>query len=141
MTGPVYITEKGIQCALDRKKLTPAIVFKPMLIAMVFAALLIVNLFVTFGFFSFSPAVAIFVVPMMLIYFPIIGGFDRDSCIKPLREEYRQSNDLGKALDVLGQLDELMSLVKYAEENADAGSRYFCESLFWASQPKQAAKT
>jgi hypothetical protein len=120
MTGPVYITEKGIQCALDRKKLTPAIVFKPMLIAMVFAALLIVNLFVTFGFFSFSPAVAIFVVPMMLIYFPIIGGFDRDSCIKPLREEYRQSNDLGKALDVLGQLDELMSLVKYAEENADA---------------------
>ncbi|GFO74277.1 hypothetical protein BPLS_P0863 [Bathymodiolus platifrons methanotrophic gill symbiont] len=30
-------------------------------------------------------------------------------------------------------------------ENADAtvraGSRYFCESLFWASQPKQAAKT
>ena len=22
-----------------------------------------------------------------------------------------------------------------------AGSRYFCESLFWASQPKQAAKT
>ena len=24
---------------------------------------------------------------------------------------------------------------------AIAGSRYFCESLFWASQPKQAAKT
>jgi hypothetical protein len=25
--------------------------------------------------------------------------------------------------------------------NKAAGSRYFCESLFWASQPKQAAKT
>jgi IS30 family transposase len=25
--------------------------------------------------------------------------------------------------------------------NTHAGSRYFCESLFWASQPKQAAKT
>ncbi|ORU94999.1 MAG: hypothetical protein A6F70_10475 [Cycloclasticus sp. symbiont of Bathymodiolus heckerae] len=25
--------------------------------------------------------------------------------------------------------------------NMEAGSRYFCESLFWASQPKQAAKT
>jgi hypothetical protein len=25
--------------------------------------------------------------------------------------------------------------------NTQAGSRYFCESLFWASQPKQAAKT
>ncbi|TXL15588.1 hypothetical protein BMR05_02805 [Methylococcaceae bacterium HT4] len=25
--------------------------------------------------------------------------------------------------------------------NKISGSRYFCESLFWASQPKQAAKT
>ncbi|GFO72318.1 hypothetical protein BJAS_P2454 [Bathymodiolus japonicus methanotrophic gill symbiont] len=24
---------------------------------------------------------------------------------------------------------------------SNSGSRYFCESLFWASQPKQAAKT
>ncbi len=27
------------------------------------------------------------------------------------------------------------------KQNYKAGSRYFCESLFWASQPKQAAKT
>jgi hypothetical protein len=27
------------------------------------------------------------------------------------------------------------------EDKVKAGSRYFCESLFWASQPKQAAKT
>jgi hypothetical protein len=26
-------------------------------------------------------------------------------------------------------------------DDHEAGSRYFCESLFWASQPKQAAKT
>jgi predicted amidophosphoribosyltransferase len=26
-------------------------------------------------------------------------------------------------------------------QTLEAGSRYFCESLFWASQPKQAAKT
>ena len=61
--------------------------------------------------------VAIFLVPMMLIYFPIIGGFDRDSCIKPLREEYRQSTDVGGVLDALGKLDELLSLVKYAESD------------------------
>jgi iron complex outermembrane receptor protein len=30
---------------------------------------------------------------------------------------------------------------KKEDLNVDAGSRYFCESLFWASQPKQAAKT
>ena len=31
-------------------------------------------------------------------------------------------------------------LVHMYKDNT-AGSRYFCESLFWASQPKQAAKT
>ena len=29
----------------------------------------------------------------------------------------------------------------WRDSKASAGSRYFCESLFWASQPKQAAKT
>jgi hypothetical protein len=28
-----------------------------------------------------------------------------------------------------------------SKHNKNAGSRYFCESLFWAPQPKQAAKT
>jgi hypothetical protein len=32
----------------------------------------------------------------------------------------------------------LMDILSIEEK---AGSRYFCESLFWASQPKQAAKT
>ena len=122
MSGPVYITEKGIQCKLDRKGFSPAIIFKPyilkpLLISMVFVALVLVNLFVPIGMLSFSPMFAIFLMPLALIYFPVIGGFDRDSCIKPLREEYRKSNDLGKALDILGQLDELLSLVKYAESS------------------------
>ncbi|BCG64171.1 MAG: DNA mismatch repair protein MutS [Methyloprofundus sp.] len=120
MTGPVYITEKGIQSKIDRKGFSPTIIFKPhilkpMLIALLFAALLVVNIFVPIGMFSLSPMVAIFLIPMSLIYFPIIGGFDRDSCIKPLREEYRNCPDLGKALDALGKLDELLALVKYAE--------------------------
>ncbi|GFO71948.1 hypothetical protein BJAS_P1812 [Bathymodiolus japonicus methanotrophic gill symbiont] len=33
-----------------------------------------------------------------------------------------------------------VSLETKAKNNV-SGSRYFCESLFWASQPKQAAKT
>ena len=32
-------------------------------------------------------------------------------------------------------------LESYAVKKASEGSRYFCESVFWASQPKQAAKT
>jgi len=34
----------------------------------------------------------------------------------------------------------LRTIMARAIEN-DPGSRYFCESLFWASEPKQAAKT
>lgn len=127
MSGPVYLTEKGMQSKIDRSHFSPAIIFKPhifkpLLIALLFMALIVVNLFIPIGIFSFSPTVAIFLVPMMLIYFPVIGGFDRDSCIKPLREEYRKSSELGKALDVLGQLDELLSLVTYAETTKQAVS-------------------
>jgi hypothetical protein len=35
----------------------------------------------------------------------------------------------------------LKEVVEARIEELTAGSRYFCESLFWASQPKQAAKT
>lgn len=123
MSGPVYIRGNGIQSKIDRKGFSPAIIFKPsifkpLLISMVFVALVLVNLFVPIGLLSFSPMFAIFLVPLMLAYFPVIGGFDRDSCIKPLREEYRKSHELGVALDALGQLDELLSLVKYTEANA-----------------------
>ena len=33
------------------------------------------------------------------------------------------------------------SIKKIHDKDKEAGSHYFCESLFWASQPKQAAKT
>jgi len=122
MSGPAYITEKGIQSKIDRNSFSPAIifrphVFKPMLLSGIFATLILVNLFVPIGLFSFSPMFAIFLAPMALVYFPVIGGFDRDSCIKPLREEFRQSSDVANMLDALGKVDELLSLLKYAESN------------------------
>ncbi|MEE9339754.1 MAG: hypothetical protein V3U87_16910 [Methylococcaceae bacterium] len=53
-----------------------------------------------------------------------------------------------RALD-LSELRQLKPLKRYtlillliqSQLQKAAGSRYFCESLFWASQPKQAAKT
>jgi len=124
MSGPAYITEKSIQSKIDRKSLSPAIIFKPhifkpLLIGLVFATLIVVNLFVPIGLISFSPMFAIFLAPLALVYFPLIGGFDRDSCIKPLRGEYRKSDDVAKVLDALGQIDELLSLVQYAESSAE----------------------
>lgn len=128
MSGPVYITEKGIQSKLDRSKFSPAIIFKPqifkpLLFIMLFAVLMAGKFFLPTDIVNISrggvAGAAIFLIPMMLIYFPVIGGFDRDSCIKPLRDEYRASEDVGSALDAIGRVDELLSLVKYADSCAE----------------------
>jgi predicted transposase YbfD/YdcC len=41
---------------------------------------------------------------------------------------------------VEAKADYVLALKDNHKERCEAGSRYFCESLFWASQPKQAAK-
>ena len=43
------------------------------------------------------------------------GGFDRDSCIIPLRNEFKKSPEVAETLDALGQLDELLSFIKFSE--------------------------
>lgn len=126
MFGPVYNTEKGFQSKEERKgSFTPATIFrpnifKPLLIAAIFAVLWgITSVFPT-DMFSFSkdaiPVASIFFIPMLLVYFPVVGSYDRDNCIIPLRDEFKQSDELGEALDALGQLDELLSFIKYAEK-------------------------
>ncbi|NOR80262.1 MAG: DNA mismatch repair protein MutS [Methyloprofundus sp.] len=129
MSGPAYITEKGVQSKIDRSKLSPAIIFnpqifKPLLFIMMFAVLLAGKFFLPADIINISrggvAGAAIFLIPMMLIYIPIVGGFDRDSCIKPLREEYKSSADVGLVLDAIGRVDELLSLAKYAGSCAEA---------------------
>ena len=125
MEGPVYITEAGIQCKQDRKgSFSPFIIFKPnifkpVLITLFLGAIWALAHFFPTDLFSVSvesiPVAMIFFVPLLLIYFPIVGGFDRDSCIIPLRNEYKKSQAVGETLDALGQLDELLSFVKFAD--------------------------
>ncbi|WP_221902061.1 hypothetical protein [Bathymodiolus platifrons methanotrophic gill symbiont] len=60
-------------------------------------------------------------------------------------EQCNLENSLG-GHPVIQNHPELKALYNESVENLGdlyqkAGSRYFCESLFWASQPKQAAKT
>jgi DNA mismatch repair ATPase MutS len=94
----------------------PAIIFKPSL----FKPLLIVSLIVVLGLFNFfipilSPATSVFLAPLLLLYIPIVGGFDRDNGIIPLREIFRKSADMALLLDALGQLDELLAFQKFAD--------------------------
>jgi len=116
MEGPAYITERGIQTKQDRKgSFLPALMFKPTLFKPLFM-FLVIAVFISASLLLTIPVqVAIFLSPILLIYFPIAGGFDRDSCIIPLRNEFRSSEDVGRALDALGQLDELFSFMTFAD--------------------------
>jgi DNA mismatch repair protein MutS len=125
MEGPVYISENGIQCKQDRKgSFSPAIIFrprlfKPLLITLFFGTLWALAHFFPTDMFKVSveaiPTAMIFFVPLLLIYYPVVGGFDRDSCIIPLRNEFKNSADVADTLDALGQLDELLSFIKFAD--------------------------
>ncbi|MDD5274641.1 MAG: DNA mismatch repair protein MutS [Methylovulum sp.] len=120
MVGPAYITENGIQCKEERcHSWLPALIFKPRifkpaLFVLAFAAFWLLKHFVP-DLFDAIPSVAIFFSPLLLLYFPIVGGFDRDHCINPLRHEFRKSAAVGETLDALGQLDELLAFIKFAE--------------------------
>ncbi|MDC9729567.1 MAG: DNA mismatch repair protein MutS [Methyloprofundus sp.] len=126
MLGPVYNTEKGFKTKQERKgDFTPASIFnpslfKPLLISSgIFGAWLISQVIsynipgLSFGIGGMAGAI---VAPLLLIYFPIVGSYDRDNCIIPLRDEFKESQELGDALDALGQIDELLSFIKYSEE-------------------------
>jgi hypothetical protein len=120
MQGPAYLTEKGIQCREDRRgSLLPAVIFvpriiKPLLIALVVAACWLVSIATPADFALDLPDESVFLTPLLLLYFPLVGNFDRDKAIIPLRTLYKNSDAVGETLDALGQLDELLSFLKFA---------------------------
>ena len=130
MIGPVYNSEKGLQSKEERKhSLSPATIFRPTLFKPLLISLLVAALW---GLIEFFPgdmfkigrdgiAVgSVFFLPLLLVYIPVVGGYDRDNCIMPLRTLYRHSKALGELLDGLGQLDELLAFIKYAENYGSA---------------------
>ncbi|MDD2760240.1 MAG: DNA mismatch repair protein MutS, partial [Methylomonas sp.] len=93
--------------------------FKPMLIVSIISAIWgLIQVFPS-DMFQFSKdglsVASVFFLPLMLAYIPVIGGYDRDNCIIPLRDRFKGSEALGEMLDGLGQLDELLAFIKYAE--------------------------
>jgi DNA mismatch repair protein MutS len=117
MAGPVYVTEGVIQSKEEKKGFFPvSVIFKPRLFKpLIFIVLAFILALLPSAMNITTPAHIIFFAPLFLVYFPIVGGYDRDSCIIPLRNQFRSSEAVGEALDALGQLDELLSFVKFAE--------------------------
>jgi DNA mismatch repair protein MutS len=117
MAGPVYVTEGVIQSKEEKKGIFPvSVIFKPRLFKpLIFIALAFILGLLPMAMSITTPAQIIFFAPLFLVYFPIVGGYDRDNCIIPLRNQFRSSQAVGEALDALGQLDELLSFVKFSE--------------------------
>ncbi len=125
MIGPVYNSENGLQSKEERQhSYSPATIFRPTLFKPLLIAILIaliwgfIQIFPSdlFKFDKDSIAIgSVFFLPLLLIYIPVIGGYDRDHCIIPLRNLYKDSQALGDLLDGLGQLDELLAFIKYAD--------------------------
>lgn len=124
MQGPVYLSERGIQSKEERQgSWIPAVKFRPTLFKPLFISLIVIGLWAMASVFlgdGFSPLVPIVLAPLLLVYMPIMGGYDRDNAIIPLRNGYRQSQAVGETLDALGQLDELLSFIRYAESYSAA---------------------
>ena len=56
-------------------------------------------------------------IPFILVafYIPVVGDFDKDTFIIPLRDIYARSESTERAIRALGLLDELMSYHQYAK--------------------------
>jgi DNA mismatch repair protein MutS len=123
MQGPVFRSEKEILTQAEKRWYVPAIKFRPTMFKpgiFIGAALLVLLALTSVPLLlemtaSISPVLWLFLLPLGLVYIPIVGGFDRDACIYPLRAIFKRSPEVQAALDALGGIDELFSFIRYRE--------------------------
>jgi hypothetical protein len=122
MKGPVYFVEGKINSKQEQggsRFPIPVIfkpqIFKPVLLASIFALIWLISAFSPVDFKPSLMTVSLFMGPLLLVYFPMVGGYDRDNCIIPLRNLYKKAEPVGELLDALGQLDELLSFLKFGD--------------------------
>ncbi|BCX81709.1 DNA mismatch repair protein MutS [Methylomarinovum caldicuralii] len=123
MTGPVYRTEKRL-LTREEKGWLPAIRFRPSLFKPVFIAGLVGALLAAWAglpaLLNMSrPAIGVlwlFLLPIGAFYPHLVGTFDRDKFIYPLRRLFREDPDVQQLLETIGYLDELLALHRFAED-------------------------
>lgn len=121
--GPVYRTEKGIITQEEKRWWTPCVrfvpsLFKPMWLLAFGVLILALGEFLPFLLDIVAEIIGafwVFLFPLVLLYIPIVGSFDRDGCIYPFRDSLKKTSELHELLDHLGQLDELLALDAFAE--------------------------
>jgi len=123
MQGPVYRSEKTVLTRAEKRWYIPAVrfsptMFKPMALLSTLVGIVLAVQFLPFALeiaSAVTPVFWLFLLPLSMIYVPIVGSFDRDACIYPLRNIYKSSVELQETMDSLGKLDELIGFHRYAQ--------------------------
>jgi DNA mismatch repair protein MutS len=112
--GPVYKTLGGLETKKEVRIYTPRVKFtlrsfKPTLAIP----------YVAFFSLAFVEPLQIPAVLGVILYTPFIYGFpetfDRRYFVSPLKEIYKEDPDIGRGIEALGMIDELMSFHKYSK--------------------------
>lgn len=123
MQGPVF-SWLGKFYLKDEKKGKPGIklrlsLFKPALAPLILLMTVLLPYALNIGMGQFT-TISLLPLTLLLFYLPIVGGFDKDAFIVPLRRIYSRSDEVEKVVSVIGKLDELMSYHRYAEKSVHA---------------------
>ena len=124
LRGPVFRVAGRVVSGAERTGLTPAVwfrptLFKPLILALIFFCMwVLVRLTPTILDVAFVlwPLVTIMGLPLLIIYVPAVGEFDRERFIYPLRDTYKGSPEVMSVLESLGRLDELLCYLRFYEE-------------------------
>lgn len=123
MHGPIYVSE-GKFLTREEKPRLPIPRFRPSVFKWPFISSFLVFMAGLLFFFQSTLSelgasyigygVLILLVPIIPIILQAVSASDRDSVIYPLRKLFRNSEDLAKAIEALGMLDELLALCRHA---------------------------
>ncbi|MGH8475862.1 MAG: MutS-related protein, partial [Methylococcales bacterium] len=123
MAGPAYKTERGMLTKAEKRFWIPGFRFRPTLIKPWLIIALLAGLAFLYHFAPLSPGFSIrllptlliFALPFTVVYIPAVGTFDRDSCIYPLRDLFKQAAEVTETYEALGRLDELLSFLRFGQ--------------------------
>ncbi|PHS73212.1 MAG: DNA mismatch repair protein MutS [Cycloclasticus sp.] len=119
MKGPVYMLlgKFFLQHESSRSKFSMKMrltLFKPALVPILFLATILMPYILNISMAQFT-VFALIPFILLVFYVPMVGDFDKDAFIVPLRRIYARSEEVENVVHVIGQLDELMSYHRYAE--------------------------
>jgi len=124
MHGPIYVSD-GKFLTQEEKPRLPIPRFRPSVFKWPFISFFLIFMAGLLFFFESTLSelgasyigygVLILLVPIIPIILQAVSASDRDSVIYPLQRQFRQSEDLAKAMETLGMIDELLSLRKHAQ--------------------------